>query len=250
MGIQLIISFLLVGLLGSLATPLPTSEFEKPKIVDTGLQVVTKVPKEQVEIARNFIEDLISAGKQRSLAYAEPGNADEYVDKLIVNLQKYLTENYEPLSIKDMGEVHWLKVWGLSTIARTGKATLTHEGAGLMLDINLGFKKLHADAYFERQLWWVFWITGTIKADLTDIKIYGKLRVSLKDGVKPKLEDLQVTDWGNVHATIVDGNWIGTIASWFPSLITNFLKNNLPGMIKSAIDNILANVDFQFPIGR
>ncbi|KAG1670322.1 hypothetical protein GQR58_017027 [Nymphon striatum] len=140
---------------------------------------------------------------------------------------------------------------GLSTIDRTGRATVVFKSGKLVVEANLAFNSLH---YSSRATVWfgALKFRPTVSASVSHITAYMRFSQSTADveEAKPYLEEIDIREIGKFKSKVKGLGPLGWALSKVTSFLANILKkviaNKIEGPIEKLIRKNLHHINLNF----
>lgn len=135
----------------------------------------------------------------------------------------------------------------ISTVYRTGNATLTESEDNIIVDVHLGLQEL--EIYFNHFELNFFNLdeSGTIKATVDHNSIYMELDITYKPECSVKLTNLKIDALDNISVTITGLSLLdyltSNITSWILNITHNLYRPQLESSLFTEMSKAIADAD-------
>ncbi|XP_003744498.1 uncharacterized protein LOC100899139 [Galendromus occidentalis] len=189
-----------------------------------------------------------------AVAQEYAGNANEYLDKVLENAKNEpkILALIDPLVLDDIsfegGEATGLHIYGLTSLERSGPASLGFQGSHLVIEATVGLGKVAGIGRYRYRFSRLIKFSGDIGAQVDKLSCSIKLTIR---GTRAHLEEFHVTDLTGLKITKFSGasvifNWL---AKWIVNLVldkkSSMISNTIEDESRAAIESAFEKVDIR-----
>jgi len=212
---------------------------------------------------------LIPGGYRRDATLYDAGNANIFLDKLLVNARSEIKKDLDPIKLPEdkasfskkilfvtvHGEARVYEGWlaGLSTIHRTGNAEMStsNDEQTMMVSAHLGVSNLKGH-YRAHAKFMSLGPSASATVSVSSVSVRIGVKQSFVPGSKPQLTNFNIERIGGIS---IHFSGLGPL-DWIINLLTNLVGNLVKGAISNAIEKPLRSLiaeklsQIDIPLGK
>jgi hypothetical protein len=172
------------------------------------------------------------------------GNANTYIDQVLENVRVDIREKQlDPANLGDMGDCKDCWLDGLSTIFRSGDATLSTRGESVVLDVNLGLGEVKGRCECRKKFARFIKVKGKVWARVKGLQIRAVISQTLEgDTDERKVELFDITNEGSLDVGVSGGGIRRIINNALLAIFKGRIKNKLRESIRNKLPDMVRKV--------